>query len=92
MKVLLLIIYMHSQAMCPKLRLENTVYITTLVAHILVDHSSHGFVSRQDDDYTDTCFRSRICMFSVQIHQDVLQHLVSKNVASAYLPYPPFSA
>lgn len=84
MKFLLLIIYMHSQAMCPNLRLENTVYITTLVAHIL-DHSSHGFVSLQDDDYTDTCFRSRICMFSVHIHQDVLQHPASKNVTSAYL-------
>lgn len=66
--------------------LGNMVYITALMAHILVYHSSYGFVSAQDNNnYTTTCFRSKTCVFSVQTHHDVLQPHGSENAISASL-------
>lgn len=50
-----------------------------------------GFAAPQDNNnYTTACFRAKICMFSVRIHQGVLQHPASKNVAPPAVDVIPF--
>lgn len=57
------------------------------MARIFANQSRPTFVAPQDNDYTDSCFRRKICVLSVQIHQAVLQCPADKSVSSACLPY-----